>query len=259
MKKLSLLLLVVFITSCIPSLHPIFNDSTRIVDDRIVGVWGNDNSSKVDVNIAVDGDNSQEFNDLIKDKIFKKVLREDQRSEWQFERAINVTYELNNGTSKSKVDLSSQRRSHPRQKLLDKGYEITSEQELPYYILTYSSVEEGELLEDVMVVHLTEIGGTLYMDFAPYQELLKPSRFVTNFIPAHTFAKLNFENGNLLIQSFDSDYLEKLIEKKRIRLKHEKVDDTIVLTASTDDLRAFIEKYGSDEELFVEADVLTTI
>ena len=41
MKKYIVLagFICLFITSCIPSLHPIFTEENRITDDRLIGFW----------------------------------------------------------------------------------------------------------------------------------------------------------------------------------------------------------------------------
>ena len=83
--------------------------------------------------------------------------------------------------------------------------------------------------------------------------------FQTNLIPAHTFAKVEFQDNQLKIRSFDSDYIEGLIKSRKVRLKHEVVNETIILTASTEDLRSFILKYGDDDKLFLDSDYLKSL
>lgn len=42
-----------------------------------------------------------------------------------------------------------------------------------------------------------------------------------------------------------------------MRIKHEETDDTILITASTNELRKFVEKYAHEEEAFEGATELT--
>ena len=52
------------------------------------------------------------------------------------------------------------------------------------------------------------------------------------------------------------DYIEQLLEERRIRIKHERLKESFVLTASTEELQKFVLKYMDDKQAFVESDVL---
>jgi hypothetical protein len=100
------------------------------------------------------------------------------------------------------------------------------------------------------------------MDFLPgaWDDPHWEGRFAVNFMRGHTFAKVEFENGNMTIHPLDGQYIEKLIKKKRIRLKHEVVEDNdIILTASTEELRAFVAKYVDDKSLYTDSEELLPI
>lgn len=77
-----------------------------------------------------------------------------------------------------------------------------------------------------------------------------------HLLPVHTFAKLEFTDEHLKISMFNHDFVEKLFKEKRIRLKHELVDETIVLTAQPDELQQFLSKYADEEEAFLEPTTL---
>jgi len=79
---------------------------------------------------------------------------------------------------------------------------------------------------------------------------------IRNYIPAHTFMKLDINSGDIFLTEFDNDRLIKLFQQNRIRLAHELPDDNedyVVITASTDDLQKFITRYANDKEAFSEA------
>ena len=64
-------------------------------------------------------------------------------------------------------------------------------------------------------------------------------------------AKFDILNDNQIdINWFSSEKLEKLLKENRIKIKHEKVGfwDTIVLTASSDELEKFIKKYMDSKD-----------
>jgi hypothetical protein len=75
---------------------------------------------------------------------------------------------------------------------------------------------------------------------------------VRNYIPIHTFMKLDYTNGDLILTEFDNERLIDLFANNRIRLPHEMIneDEYVVITASTDDLQKFISRYANDLEAF---------
>ena len=172
---------------------------------------------------------------------------------WTFERAANVTFEKNKGQRlNSSISMTVGAPS-----FAPHGYELTESKELPFYILTHQEIEKSDTTISYLLVHLTEIGGQKYLDFIPYPkgDKRRQGAFAANYISGHTFAKVEFNNGKLSLKSFDDEFIEALIKNRKVRLTHEKLglEGGIVLTASTKELRAFIEKYGDDSDLFDDA------
>jgi len=263
MKKSIYLLLAscTLIISCIPSLHPIYDESSRITDDRIIGEWANsldglelkniryktENKGRVDINsLKVESDDDG--------------LNLETAGYWHFDRAADIRYvKKGKGKRSTSISLESQMMNSPDSSLLAKGYTVESINQLPYYILEYRDLTSDDAGTDKLIVNLTRIGGHLYMDFAPLPDIKEATRFSVNNIAAHTFARIEFNDGKMRIRSFDSEYIEELIRNKRVRLKHEVIDESIVLTASTAELRAFIEKYGDKEELYYDEEYLIAL
>lgn len=74
-------------------------------------------------------------------------------------------------------------------------------------------------------------------------------------IPGHNFYKLVFKGEKIYVYPFNDEYMEELFKQRKVRIKHEKVEDSFtVLTASTNELQAFLKKYGSDPQLFKDDD-----
>ncbi|MDX2067514.1 MAG: hypothetical protein SFV55_03750 [Haliscomenobacter sp.] len=70
-------------------------------------------------------------------------------------------------------------------------------------------------------------------------------------IPGHNFYKLVFKGEKIYVYPFNDEYMEELFKQRKIRIKHEKVEDSFtVLTASSNELQAFLKKYGGDPQLF---------
>ena len=121
--------------------------------------------------------------------------------------------------------------------------------------------------------HLIKLGEEYYLDFFPGEDenpTIKntdkntvqvvsdfPQEFHSmHWWPMHTFAKINVNDDSLNIQLFDPEWIEDLIKQSKIRIKHEKVAETYILTASTEELQKFVLKYGQDKRAFSEETIL---
>lgn len=281
MKKITIFTALVFfflLYSCIPSLHSIVNDKNRIVDDRIVGDWifSDDIFANPILNYSVKADNEEEQKEgeKLMQEYIDELKAKRNYSTWKFERAakLKFKYEKNpEGTTSWSAEMIGGVESSLaaiRAQYENEDIVIEQQELLPYYFLTYETSDFPDASE-YMKIELTKIGGEIYMDIFPRKVNNGSGRFTSNFIGAHTFAKLTFEKGKLLIHSFNVEKIEHLLKSKRVRLKHEIVttatqesnkiiyEDNIILTAPTEELRAFIEKYGKTEDLFEDPEELT--
>jgi hypothetical protein len=101
-----------------------------------------------------------------------------------------------------------------------------------------------------------------FIDIYPYENCNIPKNadctlsdnLMKNYIPAHTFMRLDFEEDAFTLIEFDNDKLRELFLTNRIRLDHEIIeDDIVIITASTKDLRKFITKYAREEKVFQDS------
>lgn len=125
-------------------------------------------------------------------------------------------------------------------------------------------VDEGSFPKEAeyayLDVNIVKLGGSYFMDFYPegdnksldnMNEMLKMHVMTT-----HTFAKLEIVDDQLHISHLDPEWLGSLFDKNKIRIKHEVVNGTVVLTASTNDLQKFIAKYADDKDAFIDPEIL---
>jgi hypothetical protein len=80
---------------------------------------------------------------------------------------------------------------------------------------------------------------------------LSNSLFKMHLIKTHSLAKLDMvSNNSISIKWLDEDKLKFLLNNDKIKIKHEKVgfDETILLTASSEELVKFIQKYMNSED-----------
>ncbi len=114
--------------------------------------------------------------------------------------------------------------------------------------------QEGEIT--YLEAHLVKLEDEFYIDLQPIEDLPYKNDFYNmHFLPVHTFARFKLDpTGSFTLEFINYNRLQDLLEKGKIRVKHEKVDDDYyVLTASTKELQAFIIKYSSDAKAFEDA------
>lgn len=282
-------LIAICLSSCISSLHSIVTDDDRIFDDRIIAEWLSEQEHPffTDVDVTIETDDPHENVDSLKSEMISFIdsLNSVKESveKWTFDRAANITWEMSvdpvdssNGPSEieSTVRISQSgipaSQKYPLRKA-KASIVIDSIELLNYYLLTVA--ESDDVDNDnpsFMRVELTQIGKDKYMDFTPHQldaiGEKYSSLFPENIIGGHSYAKYTRGPKGLQISPLNGNHIETLLRERRIRLKHEIVEyrtaedmeERIVITASTQELRAFLLKYGDDPALFDEPIVLQT-
>ncbi len=119
------------------------------------------------------------------------------------------------------------------------------------YIL---KVVEKDSSESYFTIHIIKLGGHYFLDFYLKDFMDDKELTLASFhsIPVHTFAKLTVAGNKLQINWFDQGWLEDLITENKIRIRHEKNDDFVLLTAKPRELQKFVSKYVNTEEAFKE-------
>jgi hypothetical protein len=115
--------------------------------------------------------------------------------------------------------------------------------------------EKNGAVED-FAMHLLKLGDNLYMDFFPVNYRIRHEFLAMHLVPAHIFAKAELEDRYLVLHFFNMDWLEELIDTKRIKISCVEVGDRYVLTTPTEELQKFILKYSNDSTTFIEPDTL---
>ncbi|HKI46270.1 MAG TPA: hypothetical protein VKA08_13145 [Balneolales bacterium] len=118
-----------------------------------------------------------------------------------------------------------------------------------HYSVLY--VEKTDTTE--LIGRLGKLGDHYYLDMTIDPHDQKVNDLLGTYIfPVHIFFKVSFENGQLNMNAFafSSDWLEKLIQERRIRIKHEVENDQVLLTASTEELQKFVIKYADEPKAF---------
>jgi hypothetical protein len=128
------------------------------------------------------------------------------------------------------------------------------------YLTSYTRKGVTYVYESV----LTEIGGTWYMEFLPYN-ILTPNKDAEPeyYYYRHTFtlARLDLKEGRAQLDFLDGDYIKQQIRSGHMRIKHEwePIFNIFVISAPTQELRSFISKYGNDRRLYKSSNMISLI
>ena len=111
------------------------------------------------------------------------------------------------------------------------------------YLITYTKKDS----ESVFMAMPFKIDEQLFMDFIPFDyEDINNDLVSQHLLRTHSVAKIDkLENDKLNITWLDEGRLTDLFEKDQLKLKYEIVgiDETFVLTATSEELYAFLKKY----------------
>ncbi|WP_242206481.1 hypothetical protein [Aestuariivivens insulae] len=125
-----------------------------------------------------------------------------------------------------------------------------------YNNISYYVYYEKDSSKSAFLVVPFKIKNQLFLDFTPVDdnESLKHINDVykMHLIGSHALVKLNIDSKeNISIKWLSSEKLEALLKANKINIKHEKIglDEDIVLTASSEELVKFIEKYIASEDI----------
>ena len=142
----------------------------------------------------------------------------------------------------------------------DLGGKVTSFEGSMYESYNESYVirvmDNGQMSE--YIGHVAKIGTDHFLDIYPLAEY-SDGGFGSNMMPVHTFLKLNFKDDQLELTPFDLEKLNRLFDSNLIRLRHENVDGTVLITAQPEEIQKFIDRYSDDESVFEDADIYQKI
>lgn len=129
------------------------------------------------------------------------------------------------------------------------------------YMIRYENNEDG--LQAAYFGFLVKLGDKFYMDYYPAETPIQSEYdefYKSHYLKMHTCYRLRFvqNNNTFELKQFDEGYLQKLIENKKIRIRHEtREDGSFVVTASTEELQQYILKYSDVPEAYYQDNTST--
>jgi hypothetical protein len=104
------------------------------------------------------------------------------------------------------------------------------------YRLTITEDGESAILE----AHLLQLGEHLFLDLYPEEMEFASDWYELHLLPVHTFYWVSLQGDLLELAVMDSEWLQDRSDAGELGIRHERRDDTVILTAPTADLQKFI-------------------
>lgn len=136
----------------------------------------------------------------------------------------------------------------------EKRYKLTHRQKGYQQGFMHSETVPGD--SATFEVHLAQFGDFLFMDLFPEPLERRNDLCKVHWIPVHTFSRVWLENDALKMSMLSTEWLEAMIDEGLLKVAHERIEDEIVLTASTEVLQKLVISFANDPEAFPEPRVL---
>ena len=215
MKKTNFIISIVILftaSSCVTTLQPLVTSNTAIADNRLEGTW------------------EQDGEEYIVQKVFNSDFYK-----------------------KNKKDLEKSRKENNGQ-LSDKD-----KRDSVLFSKSYMIKYTKNGIQYLMFGSMIKLNGRLFMNFTPVDLTTTDSTNkeneinLDNRLNSYTVARVQFTNSSIMKLDFiDGGYLHDQIKAGRMKIKNEtdELYDTFLITASTNELQQFLEKYGNDSRFF---------
>jgi len=109
--------------------------------------------------------------------------------------------------------------------------------------------------DDPLRPHLAEVGEGLYASFVRAPQASggnEGSSYELHLIQGHRVSRVWLDGDTLRLADLSEDWFREAVNQGKLEVGHEEVNDTLVLTASTADLQAFLREHAGDEGAFPE-------
>jgi len=117
------------------------------------------------------------------------------------------------------------------------------------YTISFEDSEQPGVRE-AWEVRLFRANGQLYADVTQLTSKFKGTDLAENFIPGHMVATVKLDGDKVSMRFLDDEWTTKALKANAALIKHEMVENSAVLTASTQELRDFALAHSGDDKAF---------
>jgi hypothetical protein len=99
---------------------------------------------------------------------------------------------------------------------------------------------------------LTEIDNVRFLDIFPEDPGNDNGFYRDHLMRVHSILRLQRSVDTLSVADFDAEWLSTMVAQKKVGIGQVALDGAVLLTASTEDLQAFVRKYAHTPEAYSE-------
>ncbi len=225
---ISSIILSILMSSCVFSLFPIYTEESLVFIENLEGKWKSD-------------DGILQITALRSDNVKLDVTVTPGDDEILVLDGDTITDKEKISAYYSKMLTEEIKGSVP--KMSDKAY-------------LFTFIENEDTLN--FKSRIAKIGSEHYLDLYPIDGQVDEN-LLKNLFPVHTFMKIKFDDDRVEIVEFDNEKLKDLFRANQIRLRHEEVDGSIVITAKPTEIQKFIKSYSKDQSVFKNGTVYNRV
>ena len=129
------------------------------------------------------------------------------------------------------------------------SFEAGAEKE---YTLVVKEREGEQEMSGAFEVHLLRLGGSWFIDFFPKNNIGGDAFYRVHFLRGHSIARVELGQDSMQMAFLSASWLSARIEEKSIDTPHEKADETLLLTGTTEEVQELAYFYANDEKAFAD-------
>lgn len=99
---------------------------------------------------------------------------------------------------------------------------------------------------------LVELAGEKFLDIYPEEPSNDNSFYMDHLLRVHNILRIKLDADTLRVSDFDAEWLQTMIDKKKVSVASVPLDGAVLLTGDTQELQAFVRKYAKTLEAFSE-------
>ncbi len=120
------------------------------------------------------------------------------------------------------------------------------------YTLVLKEREGGQETSSEFEVHLMRLGGSWFIDFFPKGNSGVDEFYRVHFFRGHSIARVELGQDSMQMSFLSASWLSARIHEKSIDTPHERADETLLLTGTTEEVQELAYLYANDEKAFAE-------
>ncbi len=129
------------------------------------------------------------------------------------------------------------------------SFEAGTEKE---YALVVKETDGERETSSKFEAHLMHLGGSWFIDLLPKNNGGEDEFYRVHFVRGHSIARVELGQDSMQMAFLSASWLRARIEEKSIDTPHEKADETLLLTGTTEEVQELAYIYANDEKAFAD-------